>query len=56
LSRIRLAVDNERAPRPSTPPQEEPSSRPLPWGVCLLIWAGVALAAWAAIALVLYLI
>jgi len=56
LSRIRLAVDNERKAQPSTPPQEEPSSHPLPWSMSILIWAAIALAGWAAIAFVVHLI
>jgi hypothetical protein len=56
LSRIRLAVDNERSHQVVTPPGEEQSDRPFPWAVCFVIWAGVALAGWVAIAFAIHLI
>lgn len=57
MPRIRLAVDNERAAEPApTAAPEAPSNPPLPWAVCLLIWAGAAIAGWIAIALIIHFI
>jgi hypothetical protein len=56
LPRIRLAVDNERTAQSAPPTRDEPSSPPLPWAVCLLIWAAIAIAGWATIALLVHLI
>jgi hypothetical protein len=56
LPRIRPAVDNDPASEPAPSFSDEPSSQPLPWAVCLLIWAGGAVLGWATIGFLIHLI